>query len=112
MTQRSIVTLLTPWRLRRLAEAERLTALRRRDGDACARCRRPMRFDLTAGHDQGFVVEPVAHARGMALDNLRLCHPRCIPSGVDHTGEVTERVRRRNEAALFPRARGRRKTAA
>ena len=113
MPKRSIVAYLNPWRLKRLAEAERLAALRARDGDACTRCRRPMRFDLPAGHDSGVTVEPIVPgAKTDTLDNLRLCHPRCNPSGVDHTDEVTERVRRKNEAALFNSARKRRKKAA
>ena len=85
-----------------------MAELRSRDGDQCARCRRPMRFDLTEGHDQGAAIEQVVPGKGregLRLDNLRLCHPRCNPSGVDHTSEVTGRVRRKNEAALFARAR-------
>ena len=109
----SVVRYLNPWRLKREREAARVAALRARDGEACARCRRPMRFDLPAGHDQGVKVEPIVPgARTDALEQLRLCHPRCNASGMDHTDEVTERVRRKNEAALFAKARKRRKKAA
>jgi len=108
MPQSSIVRYLNPWKFRRQQAAERLAALRTRDGDNCARCRRPMRFDLTDGHDQGAAVEQVALGGGDSLENLRLCHPRCNPSGVDHTGEVTLRVRRKNEAELFAKARNKR----
>ena len=113
----SIARYLTPWNLRREKAAARVAALRARDGDQCARCRRPMRFDLPAGHDQGARAEPIVRggegasggaAGGEALDNLRLCHARCNASGVDHTGEVLARARRKNEAALFARARGKR----
>jgi 5-methylcytosine-specific restriction endonuclease McrA len=66
-----------------------------------------MRFDLPEGHDQGAAVELVVPDAGDdTLDNLRLCHRRCHASGADHTGEVTERMRRKNEAALFARSRG------
>lgn len=35
-------------------------------------------------------------------------HRRCNPGGIDHTGEVTDRIRRRNEAAQFGKSRKRR----
>ena len=93
-----------PWKYRRQQAAERVRALRERDGDACARCRRPMRFDLPKGHDQGAKLEPVVRGAGEGLDNLRLCHGRCNPVGVNHTEEVLHRARLKNEAALFARA--------
>ncbi len=68
-----------------------------------------MRFDLPAGHDQGAAIElviPRTAGGGAAVDNLRLCHRRCNSSGMDHTDEVTERMRRKNEAALFAKSRG------
>ena len=108
MPQSVIVRYLNPWKFRRQKAAERLAALRQRDGDNCARCRRPMRFDLTEGHDQGAAVEQVVRGEGEALENLRLCHGRCNPSGVDHTEEVTMRVRRKNEAELFSKSRAKR----
>lgn len=111
MSQRSISFLLNPWKAKRQAEAARLSALRQRDGDNCARCRRPLRFDLTKGDDRGFAVEQVVRGAGEALDNFRLCHPRCNPSGVDHTGEVLHRARIKNEAALFARSRKKREAA-
>ena len=68
-----------------------------------------MRFDLPAGHDLGARVEQVAAGgAGEALENWRLCHGRCNPVGVNHTEEVTERARRKNEAALFAKAKKRR----
>lgn len=108
---RVIIKYLNPWKYRRLVEAERLAALRARDGDQCARCRRPMRFDLPAGHDSGAKVEPImppAKGEGEALDNLRLCHSRCNVSGIDHTDAVLARARIKNEAALFAKARKKR----
>jgi hypothetical protein len=90
------------------ARAERLDALRSRDGDNCARCRRPLRFDLPSGHDAAPKLEPIlrdANRGAAALDNLCLCHTRCNAQGTDHTGEVTERVRRKAEAALFAKPR-------
>lgn len=103
---------LKPWKYRREREAERLAALRQRDGDCCARCRRPMRFDLPAGHEQSVVIEPVVPGAGDGLDNFRLCHPRCNSPGLDHTREVAARVRLKNEADLFAKSRKRRKRAA
>lgn len=106
----SIIKYLNPWKYRRERKAERLAALRRRDGDACARCRRPMRFDLPAGHDQGAAIEPIVPGTkddGEALDNFRLCHGRCNPVGVNHTDEVLVRARKKNEAALFAKSRKR-----
>lgn len=67
-----------------------------------------MRFDLPAGHDQGAAIElvvPKAAGGRAVADNLRLCHRRCNSSGMDHTGEVAERMRRKNEAALFAKSR-------
>ena len=109
MSRPSIVQYLNPWKLRRERDAERVKALRSRDGDNCARCRRPLRFDLPDGHDQGPRAERIAALAvadvAEALDNLRLCHRRCHSAGLDHTGEVTERMRRKAEAALFTRDR-------
>jgi hypothetical protein len=109
MAKTSIAKYLYPWKLKLEREAERLDALRARDGDDCARCRRPLRFDLPAGHDQSATVEALRPG-SKALDNFRLCHPRCNVSGLDHTEEVAARVRLKAEAALF--ARGRKKKAA
>jgi hypothetical protein len=111
MAGTSIATYLNPWKLRRVREAQRLDALRSRDGDNCARCRRPMRFDLPPGHDSAPKLEPIldnAKAGKSALDNFCLCHTRCNAQGADHTGEVTERVRRKAEAALFAKPRRKR----
>ena len=92
-----------------------MRTLRQRDGDACARCRRPLSFDLPAGHDQGAAIEPVvplAAGGSKALGNHRLCHGRCFAPGLDHTDEVTERMRRKSEAELLSKSRkGRRKAA-
>src|SRR5690349_19550952 len=99
----------SPWTLRRdRAHQQRVAALRQRDGDDCRRCRRPIRFDLPRDHDRGpkveSIVAPAAH-EPEDLDNLCLCHGRCNAAGEDHTPEVTERIRRRNEAALLSSAR-------
>jgi hypothetical protein len=110
----SIVRYLRPWALKRERHAESVRLLRTRDGDNCARCRRPLRFDLPAGHDQGASVEPLVPDAppGTTIDNFRLCHRRCFAPGMDHTGEVTERMRRKNEAALLSKARPRKTKAA
>ena len=107
MPRKSIAQYLNPWKFKR-EQQQRFDRLRERDGDSCGRCRRPMRFDLPAGHDQGAAVEPIVSGAGSGseeLDQFRLCHARCNPSGVDHTGEVLERARRKNEAELFAMAR-------
>lgn len=115
MPRTSIVRYLIPWKFNREEQARRLAELRRRDGDDCARCRRPLRFDLPAGHDQGAAIElvvPLAAGGSKALGNHRLCHGRCFAPGLDHTGEVTERMRRRNEAALLSKSRRKTRRAA
>ena len=95
-----IARYVNPWKHKREEEErQRIAALRDRDGDACSRCRRPLRFDLAPGHDSGPRVEQV--------DTLLLTHRRCHAEGIDHTGEVQERVRRRNEAELFSKSRKR-----
>jgi hypothetical protein len=105
MSSALIARYVTPWKYQReRREAERVRALKVRDGDACARCRRPIRFDLPAGHDRAPKVEPIGGAAD-GLDDLCLCHVRCNAAGADHTLEVTDRVRRKNEAALFARPR-------
>ena len=104
----TILRLVNPWKFRREQAAERLRLLRIRDGDDCRRCRRPMRFDLTDGHDQAAAIEqimPVAANAEPSLDNLCLCHRRCNPERADNTQEVQERRRRKNEAELFARSR-------
>ena len=113
MSQSIIARYVTPWKYKRARrEAEQLGALKLRDGDACARCRRPMRFDLPDGHDQGARIEeivPAAAGTEPNLANLRLTHRRCNASGVDHTSEVTERIRRKNEAELFAKSKKRKR---
>lgn len=104
----SIVRYVNPWKFRREQEGQRLQTLRQRDGDDCRRCRRPMRFDLPAGHDLGPRIEtivPAASGAAPALDNQCLCHGRCNGVGADNTVEVLERIRRQNEADLFANAR-------
>ena len=98
----------TPWKFRRAQEAQRLQALRQRDGDNCSRCRRPMRFDLPRGHDSGARVEQISPGSD-AAENLVLCHGRCNSESADNTPEVMERIRRKNEAALLSRSRQKRR---
>ena len=92
----------------------RLAELRRRDGDDCRRCRRPLRFDLPKGHDQAPTILPMGPGSkgGGEADHLCLCHTRCNGATVDNTAEVQERLRRKAEQAAAPmpkrRAAGRR----
>ena len=104
MSRALIAKYVTPWKFRREQAARRIAALRQRDGDDCRRCRRPIRFDLTPGHDKGPKIEG-GDDDEQALDELFLCHGRCNAAGADSTAEVTERIRRRSEAALFAKAR-------
>lgn len=113
MPIRSIALYLAPWKLARERHAECVRALRSRDGNSCARCRRPLNFDVPPGNDLGIAIERIVpgSADGGVLDNLRLTHRRCTPAGINHTDEVTERTRRKREAALFAKPRRRRKAA-
>ena len=96
----SLIRFIAPRLYRQRQEAGQVKALRSRDGDSCARCRRPLRFDLPAGHDQG-----------PAIESGHLCHRRCNAGGVDHTAEVSDRMRRKAEAALFAKSRKKRRAA-
>lgn len=112
----SIVRYLNPWKHKREeAQQRRLSEVRKRDGDRCRRCRRALRFDLPEGHDQAAKLEPIvpaANGGSEALDNFVLTHARCNAVAVDHTSEVVERVRAKNQAELFAKSRKRRKKAA
>lgn len=112
MSSTVLARYLNPWKHKRALEAERkrLAALRHRDGEHCSRCRRPLRFDLVPGHDSGPKVEqvvPTSAGGTDELDNFCLTHRRCHADGVDHTDQVQERVRRKNEAELFGSSRKR-----
>ena len=110
MSSGRIVIYLNPWRAKREQRRFRLAKLRERDGDNCRRCKRPLRFDLPDGHDQGARIEQILSgiANGReTIDNLCLTHGRCNAAGADHTDEVTERMRRKNEASLLSRPRKR-----
>jgi hypothetical protein len=104
MSRAILAKYVNPWKFRREQAAQRVAALRQRDGDDCRRCRRPIRFDLTPGHDRGPRIEGGA-IESHPLDQLFLCHGRCNAAGADNTAEVAERVRRRGEAELFAKAR-------
>jgi len=116
MSSTIIVRYLNPWKYKREQERlRRLTALRQRDGDACRRCRRLMRFDVAQGHDLGPKIEctaPVAEGQPEAPANLCLTHRRCHAESIDHTAEVKERIRRKAEADLLSKSRKRKRKAA
>jgi hypothetical protein len=113
MAHTMLAKYVTPWRFRREQEEQRLAALRQRDGDNCRRCRRPIRFDLTPGHDKGPKVECIVPGQDgePQLEALCLCHVRCNAAGADNTDEVTERIRRKSEAALLSKSRKAKKRA-
>jgi hypothetical protein len=111
MSGGTIIKFVNPWKFRR-EQAERLKALRLRDGDNCRRCKRPLRFDLPEGHDLRARIEaivPKVAGGSEDLDNLCLTHGRCnAKSGCD-TAEVKERARIKHEAALFEASRKKRR---
>ena len=108
MSLSTIARYVNPWKFRReQEELQRIAALRSRDGDECRRCRRPMRFDLKPGQDLGPKVETIAPGGTEAFEGLCLTHVRCNPQGANNTAEVTDRVRRKNEAELFANSRKR-----
>ena len=112
MSRSVIIKFVAPWKFRREQNEERLRELRRRDGDNCRRCKRPLRFDLPDGHDLGPRVEPVLPIPpgGIeTLDNLCLTHGRCNAKHGCDTAEVKERARIKHEAALFEKSRRRRR---
>lgn len=110
MSRSFLASYVSPWALRKDRELQqRVASLRQRDGEDCCRCRRPLCFDLPAGHDKAPAIEriaPLGESEAEMLDQLCLCHIRCNAAGSDHTPEVTERIRRRSEAALLSRKRG------
>ena len=111
MSRKLIARYVTPWVSKREKEEQkRVAELRQRDGDNCRRCRRPIRFDLPRGNDKGPKIETILlSSSGIAeqLESLCLCHGRCNAESGDNTVEVTERVRRKSEAALFAKSRKR-----
>ena len=115
MNRSFLAKYVSPWTLRRDREQQqRIAAIRQRDGEDCRRCRRPIRFDLPDGHDKGprvLSIESNAPGEPQPLEALCLCHVRCNSAGADNTDEVTERMRRKSEAALLPKSRKARKRA-
>ena len=112
MAAATLSRLLNPWKYQRELREATLAALRERDGDACRRCRRRIRFELPQGHDLAARFEeivPGVETEGVA--NLCLTHGRCNVGGQDHTSEIAERLRPLREAELLVRARERRRAA-
>lgn len=109
MATLSLTRFINPWKHKREELRARVAVLRERDGDACRRCRRPIRFELPMGHDQGARIEAfVTGARAEDVANLCLTHGRCNVAGLDHSAEVAERLRPQREAELFAKAREKR----
>lgn len=113
MSSPTLARYLSPWNFRRDREyASQVEAIRKRDGETCRRCRRPLRFDLPRGHERAPKIEsiwPQEEGEPQALDNLCLTHARCNTEPADMTVEVKERARRKNEAELFTAAREKRR---
>lgn len=106
----SLTRFLNPWGFRRQQDAQRLLSLRARDGDCCRRCRRPIRFELPAGHELGARIEQIVPGSD-SLDNLCLTHGRCNAKSGDDTSAIRERLRPQREAELFAKDRKSRKAA-
>jgi len=115
MNRQFLARYVSPWTLRREREQQqRIAAIRQRDGETCRRCRRPIRFDLPDGHDKGprvLTIERSPAGEPETLEALCLCHVRCNSAGADQTDEVTERLRRKSEAALLSKSRRAKKRA-
>jgi hypothetical protein len=112
MSSGTIIRFVNPWKFRREQNAQRVAALRRRDGENCRRCKRPLRFDFPEGHDQGPKIEQILPEPGEGietLDNLCLTHGRCNAKHGCDTAEVKERARVKHEAELFVKSRSRRR---
>jgi len=113
MSRSILARYLSPWSFRKDREhASQVEAIRKRDGETCRRCRRPLRFDLPRGHERAPKIEtigPQAEGEPVSLDNLCLTHARCNTEPADMTLEVKERARRKNEAELFAAAREKRR---
>src|SRR5688500_14411625 len=105
----TITRFLRPFSYKRDAAERQLAELRQRDGDACRRCRRQLRFALPDGHDLGPKIERGASDAGA---DRYLTHRRCHSAGADHTAEIAERRKRKNEAELLADRPKRRKRAA
>ena len=109
-----ILKYVNPWKFRREQVAQQVHALRQRDGENCSRCKRPLRFDLPAGHDLAAKIESILHVVNggtASLENLCLTHGRCNADAGDMTAEVRERLRTQREAALFSKERRKRRRA-
>jgi hypothetical protein len=115
MSRSFLARYVSPWTLRKDKEQQqRIAEMRKRDGENCRRCRRPMAFDLPAGHEKGPKIERIAageNGEAGTLEELCLCHVRCNSAGADDTDEVQERLRRKAEAALLPKSRKARRRA-
>jgi hypothetical protein len=110
----SLSRFVNPWKHRREERLRQIDALRQRDGDICRRCRRPIRFELPAGHDLGVQIAEMPRAANAGADALAgqcLTHGRCNAAGQDHTHLVSERLRPQREADLFVKARNKRRAA-
>jgi hypothetical protein len=109
MSRSFLAKYVSPWTLKRdRGQQQRLAELRDRDGENCRRCRRPMSFDLPAGHEKGPKIERIggtASGEAEALEELCLCHVRCNSAGEDLTDEVQDRLRRKAEAELLSQSR-------
>jgi len=111
MSRSMIIKYVNPWKFRREQNALRVAALRKRDGDNCKRCKRPLRFELPDGHDAMPRIEEIVAGGNDGLDNLCLTHVRCNAKHGCDTVEVKERARIKNEAALFAKSKQKRRRA-
>ena len=110
MSSASIIRFVNPWKFKReQEELARVQALRTRDGDALPPLPPSGALRPHQRPRHGPAVEAIRRRARRSLDNLCLTHRRCNGESADHTREVQERVRRKNEAELFANARSRRR---
>ena len=96
MSKRRPNWFLPGWVHKRLNRHRKFARVRRRDGDDCWRCGRPMRFEGPPNCGKAATIEhvqPLSRGGSWALDNLRLCHVGCNRHLGDRTPEEKERMR-------------------
>jgi len=96
MPRKNIARYLNPWMFTRERKRRQFEAVRKRDGDNCWRCHRPMDFSEPRNKAKSATIEhrkPRAHGGTSALDNLVLCHVGCNRHLGANPPEQKERMR-------------------
>lgn len=93
---------LPAWAHRAQRKRKKIAQVRARDGDACWRCNKPMRFGGIPNCGKAATIEhlePLSRGGTWALDNLALCHPGCNRHLADKPRAQKERMRINRPAA-------------